>query len=203
LRGRPPRVVIALIVAVFALLGYALAGMLGWVPWRATDGATVASGIWLLLAGIGLVLGMLRVMSPAYATSRRNAHRIAVRARVLLDGVGGELVDISVGGAAVGFPPGSAPVADEVELKLPGAAPVRMITTFKAATKPADQADIVSMRLAEGDWEGYRTLSMWLFNTPMGALSGVPRGVPVVAVTRTQHTSRVLGTLVSHESTAN
>jgi len=203
LRGRPPRVVIALIVAVFALLGYALAGMLGWVPWRATDGATVASGSWLLLAGIGLVLGMLRVMSPAYATSRRNAHRIAVRARVLLDGVGGELVDISVGGAAVAFPRGSAPVGDEVELKLPGAAPVRMITTVKTVAKPAEQADIVSMRLTEGDWEGYRTLSMWLFDTPLGALSGVPRGVPVVAVTRTQHTSRMLASLVSHESTAS
>jgi cellulose synthase (UDP-forming) len=196
LRGRPPRVVIALIVAVFGLLGYALAGALGWVPWRATDGATVASGIWLLLAGIGLVLGVLRVMSPAYATSRRNAHRIAVRAPVLLDGVAGELVDISVGGAAVRFPRGTVPTAEEVELTLPGATPVRMLTSVSQVAKPAHQADVVSMRLAEGDWEGYRTLSMWLFDTPAGALSGVPRGVPAVAVTRSQRASEALDSLV-------
>lgn len=198
-RGRPPRVVIALIVAVFGLLGYAVAGLLGWVPWRATAGATVASGIWLLLAGVGLVLGVVRVMSPAYATSRRNAHRIAVRADVLLDGIVGELVDISVGGAAVGFPPGHRPAEGPVELKLPGADPVWMITT---GTKPADQADIVSMRIADGDWESFRALSMWLFHTPAGVLRGVPRGVPAVAVTRSQYESQAVGTLVAAEPTS-
>jgi len=203
LRGRPPRVVIALIVAVFGLLGYALAGVLGWVPWRATDGATAASGVWLLLAGVGLVLGVVRVMSPAYATSRRNAHRIAVRAEVSLDGVAGELVDISVGGAAVRFPPGGAPAAGEVELTLPGAAPVRMIASVTTITKPAEQGVIVSLRLADGDWEGYRTLSLWLFDTPAGALRGVPRGVPAVAVTRPRHRSRAHGTLVRQGSTAS
>jgi cellulose synthase (UDP-forming) len=198
-RGRPPRVVIALIVAVFGLLGYAVAGLLGWVPWRATAGATVASGIWLLLAGVGLVLGVMRVMSPAYATSRRNAHRVAVRADVSLDGVAGELVDISVGGAAVGFPPGRHPVEGQVELELPGAAPVRMITT---GTKPADQAEVVSMRIEDGDWDSYRTLSMWLFHTPAGVLRGAPPGVPAVAVKRSPHESRAVGILVDSDATA-
>ncbi len=196
LLGRPPRVVIALIVAVSAVLGYAVAGMLEWVPWRATDGATVASGVWLLFACVGLVLGVVRVMSPAYATSRRNAHRIAVRAKVWLDGMEGDLVDISVGGAAVAFPRGSAPVADEVELTLPGAAPVRMIT-LTTVTRPEEQADVVPMRLVANDWEAYRTLSMWLFHTPSGVLDGVPRGVPAVAARRTQHDSRALGALVA------
>jgi cellulose synthase (UDP-forming) len=196
-RGRPPRVVIALTVAVFGLLGYAVAGLLGWVPWRATPGATLASGIWLLLAGVGLVLGIKRVMSPAYATSRRNAHRIAVRAEVLLDGVAGELVDISVGGAAVAFPRGRRPVGGQVELTLPGAAPVRMITT---GTKSADRADIVSMRIEDGDWDSYRALSMWLFHTPAGVLRGIPRGVPAVAAKRSQHESQVVGILVDPES---
>jgi cellulose synthase (UDP-forming) len=198
LRGRPPRVVIALIVAVFALLGYSAAGALGWVPWRATAGATVASGIWLLLAGVGLLLGVVRVMSPAYATSRRNAHRIAVRSRVSLDGVDGELVDISVGGAAVRFPTGGAPVAEHVELSLPRAAPVRM-SVVRTSTEPSGTNDIVSMRLADGDWEGFRTMCLWLFHTPAGALDGVPPGVPVVAATRPRRTSRRLGSLIADE----
>jgi len=198
-RGRPPRVVIALIVAVFSVLGYSVAGLLGHVPWRATPGATVASGIWLLLAGAGLVLGVLRVMSPAYASSRRNAHRIAVRAAVSLDGVDGELVDISVGGAAVRFASGTAPEAHEVGLSLPGAAPIPM-TVVRTAGEPSGQGDIVSLRVADGDWPALQTMSMWLFHTPPGALDGVQADVPAVAATRQRRTSRALGTLIAAEA---
>jgi cellulose synthase (UDP-forming) len=201
LRGRPPRVVVALIVAVAAVLGYAVLGVLGLVPWRATDGATVASGVWLLLAEVGLVLGVLRVISPAYATSRRNAHRIAVRARISLDGVDGELVDISVGGAAVRFSDGSAPATDEVELGLPGATPVTM-SVVRTVHEPSGEADIVSLRVPDGDWAGFRTMSMWLFHTPAGTLTGLPPGVPAVAAMRHQRTSQAFSTLVAEGRSA-
>ena len=183
LRGRPPRVVIALILGVLALLVYSSLGVLDLVPWRATDGATVASGIWLLLAEIGLVLGALRVISPAYATTRRNAHRIAVRASVSLDGVEGELVDISVGGAAVRFPLGSTPATNDVALVLPGATPIPMVVV-RTVRDPSGQGEIVSLRVPDGDWVGFRTMSMWLFHTPPGTVDGVPSGVPAVAATR-------------------
>jgi cellulose synthase (UDP-forming) len=199
LRGRPPGVVIVLILTVFAVLIYSMAGALGWVPWRATAGATVASGIWLLLAGGGLVLGALRVMAPAYATSRRNSHRIAVRAEVLIDGVEGELVDISVGGAAVRFPEGSAPAAEVVELHLPGAAPVPL-TVVRIAHEPSSCDEIVSLRVADGDWAALHAMSMWLFHTPPNALDGVPSGVPAVSATRRRYTSRALGVLVANGS---
>lgn len=201
LRGRPPRVVVVLISAVFALLAYSVAGALGWVPWRATAGATVASGIWLLLAGVGLLLGVVRVMSPAYATSRRNAHRIAVRAPVSLGDLEGELVDISVGGAAVRFPIGSPPITDDVQLTLPGAAPVRM-SVIRTVTDAFQHADVVSLRVADGDWDGLRTLSLWLFDTPKGVLEGLPPGVPAVAAVRPRGTSRALGTMITREPVA-
>lgn len=200
-RGRPPRVVIVLIVVVFAVLFYALAGVLGWVPWRATAGATLASGIWLLLAGIGLVYGTVRVMAPAYATSRRDAHRIAVRARVLTDGGYGDLVDISVGGAAVRFPRGSAPSGPAVTLHLPGAAPVQL--TAVRSTRTDDGDEIISMRVADGDWAAFRIMSMWLFHTPPGALDSVPPGVPAVAVTERRRVSRALGILIAEHSAAD
>ena len=196
LRGRPPRVVVALILAVFALLAYALAGALGLVPWRATHGATVASAAWLMLAEIGLVLGVVRVMSPAYATSRRNAHRIAIRARVSLAGVDAELVDISVGGAAVRFPRGAVPGTGVVELSLPGAAPVPM-SVVHTVHDPSGGGDVVSLRVGDTDWAAFGTMSMWLFHTPPGAVDGIPAGVPAVAATRQRRTSRALAALVA------
>lgn len=158
----------------------------------------MASGIWLLLAEVGLVLGVLRVMSPAYASSRRNAHRIAVRATVSLDGVEGELVDISVGGAAVRFPSGSTPASSDVELSLPGATPVEMVVV-RTVQEPSDQTEIVSLRVPDDDWVGFRTMSMWLFHTPPGAVDGIPRGVPAVAATRHQRSSRAFSTLITGE----
>lgn len=196
LRGRPPRIVTVLIVAIFGVLFYSVVGVLGWVPWRATAGATVASGVWLLLAGIGLVFGAVRIMAPAYATSRRNSHRIAVRAEVQLDGVAGELVDISVGGAAVRLPEGTDPTAGVVELHLPGAAPVRL-TVVRSTTARSSGDEIVSMRVVDGDWAAFRALSMWLFHTPRGVLDGIPPGVPAVAAVRRRRISRSLGVLIA------
>ncbi len=195
-RGRPPLIVTVLIVVIFGVLLYSLAGALGWVPWRATAGATVASGIWLLLAEIGLVYGAARVMAPAFATSRRNAHRTAVRASVLIDGRQGELVDISVGGAAVRFPEGAAPTAGVVELHLPGAAPVRL-TVVRTIRSHTSSDEILAMRAEVGDWAAYHAISMWLFHTPPHVIEGIPPGVPAVAATRRRRTSRSLDVLIA------
>jgi cellulose synthase (UDP-forming) len=200
-RSRPPYIVTALIAILFGVLLYSLAGALGWVPWRATAGATVASGVWLLLAGIGLVYGAARVMAPAYATSRRNAHRVAVRANVVIDGTEGELIDISIGGAAVRFPEGSEPTCQVVELILPGAAPVRL-TVVRTVTAPSSRDKIVSMRVVHDDWAAFHAISMWLFHTPPGAVDGIPAGVPAVAAVRRRRTARSLGVLIAEHSPA-
>jgi len=200
-RGKVPRVVIVLIVAVFAVLGYSLAGTLGLVPWRATTGATVASAAWLLLAGIGLVLGAVRVLSPAYATTRRNAHRIALRAPVSIDGTGGELVDISVGGAAVRLP-ANPPLTDVVELVLPQASPVRM-RVVRHSKLPGDAGSVVALRVADDDWAALRTMSLWLFHTPTGAINGIPPGIPAVAAVRRRYRSQALGRIIAERESAH
>ena len=109
LRGRVPRVLLVLIVVVTGALVYAAAGVLGWVPWRTNATSTIASGAWLAVADIVLILGTRRITDTDYSTSRRNAHRVAITAAVTMDGVDGTLVDISVGGVAVAFPAGTAP----------------------------------------------------------------------------------------------
>jgi len=182
LRGRTPRILIVMVVLITAVILYAAAGLAGLVPWRTTPGSTVASGAWLVLAGAVLVLGTRRIRAAEFATSRRNAYRIEVAAPVEAEGVRGELLDISVGGAAVRFPHGTLPASGEVMLRLPGAAPVRLQVI--RATEQPDGTQIASLRASTDDWAVHRALSLWIFHTPAGALPDFPPGVPAAASLR-------------------
>ena len=171
-----------MVVLISLVILYAAAGLAGLVPWRTTPGSTVASGAWLVLAGVVLVLGTRRIRAAEFATSRRNAYRFEVDAPVESDGVRGELLDVSVGGAAVRFPQGTLPPSGFVPLRLPGAAPVRLEVI--RVTDETDGSQVASLRAADGDWDAYRVLSMWIFHTPAGALPDFPAGVPAAASLR-------------------
>ena len=180
-RGRAPSVLWALTAVVVLVLAYAAAGTAGRVPWRTTADSTVASGIWLALAGVVLIGGTLRIRAAEYATSRRNAHRVAVRAAIRVDHIAGELVDISVGGASVRFPRGSLPEVGLVEFELPGARPIKM--EMVRVQHPSTEFELASVQADLGDWAAYREMSLWMFHTPSTAQIGLPPGVPVVAST--------------------
>jgi cellulose synthase (UDP-forming) len=184
LRGRAPTAVWVLVWVMVAVAVYALLGLSGLVPWHVDPASTVASGLWLVLAGTVLVLGVRRIQSDSYATSRRNAHRFSVQATVSVGAVEGELVDISVGGAAVRFPRGVTPPDGDVELLLPGADPVTL-QTVRMTTGDDGTSTVATFQIRYGDWDAYRTVSMWLFHTPAGAVEGLPAGVPAVAVSDT------------------
>ena len=102
-----PTILLALLGLMAAVVLYALVGLTDWVPWHVTPAAAAASGVWLILAGIVLVLAIRRIQSPDFATSRRNAHRVPLSVSVSVNGIDGELTDISVGGAAARFPHGA------------------------------------------------------------------------------------------------
>jgi cellulose synthase (UDP-forming) len=178
-RGRTPRVVWLLIGAVSAIIGYAGLGLAGLVPWPTSPGATVSSGVWLLLADVVLILGTRRIRDEAYATSRRNAYRVNVSADVELSGSPAELVDISVGGVLVRSSGRPLPASGDVTLRLPGADPIRLAVVRVRSDRAGA---IVSLRVREADWDAYRVLSLWMFHTPSGVARGIPAGVPVVAV---------------------
>lgn len=177
-RSRIPNVLVVLLVCLTAVLGYAAAGLADLVPWRATPGATVASGIWLLIAAFTVAVGMRRIRAVEFASSRRNAHRFDVSAPVRVDGSLAELVDISVGGMQVRLldrdPVGSAPVYVE----LPGAPPVLLAKIRDGAVT---EERMLSLQVLPGDWRAMRTLSLWIFHTPRGALPTLPNGVPAAA----------------------
>ncbi len=182
IRGQAPKILTAIFASVVAVLVYAALGTQGLVPWRASDAATVASASWLVIAALVLLMGIRRISSASFATSRRNAHRIAVQAPVILGGAPGTLVDISVGGAAVSTPIGAVPVGDALELELPGIDPVRLQLVRRTANKQGGET--ISLKVPADDWSTMRTLSMWVFDTPPGAVPGLPESVPAVAVTQ-------------------
>jgi hypothetical protein len=93
---------------------------------------------------------------------------------------------ISVGGVRVQLPAREVPGSGTVQLGLPGADPV-VLTLVRAIADPDPDADadsrLVSLQVTPGDWAAMRTLSLWLFHTPAGAVSNLPDGVPAVAST--------------------
>jgi cellulose synthase (UDP-forming) len=180
--GRVPRVLLVLMAGLAAVVGYAAAGLAGLVPWHTSPGATAASGAWLLIAATTVGLGTRRIRAAEFASSRRNAHRFAVQAKVTVDGYPTDLVDVSVGGVCVRLPIHDGPGPGLVELALPGAEPVKLSLV---RTKLGDDPDgqLVSLRALPGDWAAMRTLSLWLFHTPPGAVSDLPDGVPAAAST--------------------
>lgn len=178
-RGRAPVVVWALIWVMVAVALWALLGVSGLVPWQLEPSSTVVSGMWLVLAGTVLVMGTRRIQADVYATSRRNAFRFRVRATVTIGTVEGELVDISIGGAAVRLPTGTMPASSDVELTLPGAAPLTL-QTVRVVSSDAD-TETVSLQVRFGDWAAYRAIALWLFHTPPGVVHGLPDGTPAVA----------------------
>jgi cellulose synthase (UDP-forming) len=180
-RGRPPRILWVLAAAVGGICTYAGAGVGGWVPWRTSTPATVASGLWLALAGVVLLLGVRRIRAPRYATSRRNGYRVPFTTPVYLDGSSGRLVDVSVGGAAVRLDPGSVEPGRFVMLDLPSDVSVK--TEVVAVRNDSLDRRTISVRVPDGDWEGYGKLALWLFHTPAGQIPELPPGVPIAAAT--------------------
>jgi len=90
-------------------------------------------------------------------------------------------------------PKGTLSASGEVEVALPGAAPIEL-ATVRIISAPGASSDVVSLRIRYGDWTAYRTLSLWLFHTPAGVVTGLPAGAPAVAAERIG-TSRRTSTL--------
>jgi cellulose synthase (UDP-forming) len=179
-RGRVPAVIWMMNGFVAAVIGYAAAGIAGVVPWRTPAASAVASGVWLVFALVVLAAGTARIRANRFATSRRNAYRVRATCPVVVDGIDGELVDISVGGAAVRFPGQTLPLVGMVQVALPGAMPVKM--SMARLPHEADGHQYASLQVPAGDWEVHRVVALWMFHTPDGVVPELPPGTPLVAL---------------------
>jgi cellulose synthase (UDP-forming) len=178
-RGAAPRLLSAIATVIAGVIVYAVAGVLHAVPWRTNLPSTVASGVWLVIAEVGLLCALRRIRARRYANTRRDAPRMPFATDVFVDGVPGRLIDVSVGGAAVMLAPGRPMSTGLVDLELPGASPVKM----EALTMPRGDNNLVALRILDDDWESRRALSLWLFHTPSDVIPELPPGVPIAAVT--------------------
>lgn len=176
--GRPPHILPALAIIAFTICAYAVAGVAGLVPWRTAPESTIASGLWLALAGSVLLFGMARIRATRFATSRRSAHRFPVATTLRLDGVAGQVIDASVNGIAARFPPNCSLPVGLATVELPGCSLLKM---EQVRSHPGSGA--ISLRVSPGDWRSLATLALWLFHTPSGIDPGLPDGVPIVART--------------------
>ncbi len=188
-RGHVPSILWWLLGVIVAVILYAGVGVAGLVPWNSSPASTVTAGAWVVLAGAVLVMGIRRIQAVQFATSRRNAYRVGVRAPITLNGVEGELVDISLGGVAVAVPTGALPAASEIELMLPGQREPIVLEAVRVRNEGA--VEIASFRVRFGDWPAYRVIALWLFHTPAGVIEGLPDGVPVVALRHAARSSRI------------
>jgi cellulose synthase (UDP-forming) len=140
----------------------------------------MASGLWLALAGAVLLVGTRRIRAAQYATSRRNAYRAHVPSTIQIDDFEGELVDISVSGAAVRFRHGTLPQQGLVQVSLPGTRDMKMELVRVNASQPG--SELASLRVTDGDWRAIGTISLWLFHTAPGAVPGLAAGVPAIGL---------------------
>jgi cellulose synthase (UDP-forming) len=76
------------------------------------------------------------------------------------------------------------------------------LTVVRRTSVPASSDEVLSMKVVQDDWAAFHAISMWLFHTPPGAISGIPAGVPAVAAVQRRRTARSLGTLISEHSPA-
>jgi cellulose synthase (UDP-forming) len=181
MRGRIPRFLLILTAIIFAVIAYAVAGVLGWVPWRTDPASTVAATAWLGVAGIILVLGIRRIRAAQYATSRRDAYRVGLTTEVYVDGLPARLQDISMGGASVRLS-SNASVQNVVNLKLPGTTEIPL-DVVRVTREPSGSL-IASLQIRPKDWKTYQVIALWLFHTPHGVIPGWPPGIPAVASLR-------------------
>ena len=188
-RGHVPRILWWLLGLIVAVVLYAALGVAGVVPWQSSPSSTVTAGAWVVLAGVVLLMGIRRIQAVQFATSRRNAYRVGVRAPITVNGTAGELVDISLGGVAVSMPAGALPPASEIALVLPGQGEPILLETVRVRGEGA--SEIASFRVRFGDWAAYRVIALWLFHTPAGVTEGLPDGVPVVALRTGPRSTRI------------
>lgn len=177
-RGRVPGQLWVLVGVAAAVLTYAVLGLTGRVPWRTSQASIFAPGLWMVVATTVLLGTVRRIRDPAYAATRRVAYRVPVHAPVRVNGMWGELVDVSVGGVAVRVPLGVLPESGSVQLRLPATADLALQIVRVARD---DDLDEVSFQVTPGDWATFRELGLWLFHTPPGVIDGLPLGAPAVA----------------------
>ncbi|MGZ6733711.1 MAG: glycosyltransferase family 2 protein [Nocardioides sp.] len=175
--SRVPIVLDVLAIIVGSVLVYGVISLFVTLPWHTNRTATLTGGVWLVWAAVLLLLGMARVRSPEFHSTRRVAHRFDVPAIAVVDGHRARLENVSTTGVAVTFEGERPSSAAAVVVTLPGGANATMDLVRADGAYAAYQVD-------EDDYAGIRALAEWIFLTPPHRDHSVPAGIPAAAMMR-------------------
>ncbi len=175
-RARVPVVLVALLVLLVAAVVYAGLSLAGLTPTHyVVTGTAVVPLVWLGVTAGFVVAAVLRIRDPRYGTERREGHRFDLAVLALLDGLPGTVVDVSLGGARVRLPEGSAVLPVGTESWLAMWVPDRKRPVITPVVVRSRQGTHHRLEFAARDWPALAAIATTAMG--VGALKwGVARG---------------------------
>ncbi len=163
-RAPIPRLVSALLVASLAASGWMVATLAGLTPMRYPDpGVAVGACAFLAVNASLLGLAALRIHSPRFAPSRRNAVRLPVLVRASLAGTACVVADLSLAGARVVWQAGRpVPQRGTLVVQLPAGAVALEVEHRRTGPATTDGGQEIGVRYVPGQTTAVARLALAL-----------------------------------------
>ncbi|MGY1631546.1 glycosyltransferase [Geodermatophilus sp. SYSU D01186] len=157
-RARVPWTLSALGVVLLAAVVYAGLTLAGLTPTEyPVSGTAVVPLLWLLVTAGFVATAIARIRSSRFGTERREGHRFPIAFPATLDGLPGQMVDVSLGGAQVRVP--GEPLAVGTETLLAMWVPDRQEPIIFEVTVRSVQEDRHRLQFRVRDWRALAALS--------------------------------------------
>ncbi|SDY13907.1 PilZ domain-containing protein [Modestobacter sp. DSM 44400] len=159
-RARVPRVLLLLAVVLTGAAGYAALTLAGVVPGHAQLRGTMLVPLMWLLVTVGFAwTAIARIRSTRFSSERWEGHRFPVTFPATLDGLPGQLLDVSLGGAQVRLPGSGEGLAPGSDTLLAMWVPDRTEPIIMQVTVRSKQDDRHRVQFLERDWRALAALS--------------------------------------------
>lgn len=163
IRVDAPRVLVVLLALILLGLVVGVAIVLLGGPIAYDQPLMAASAaIWGVLNAALLIAAIRRITHERYAGERRASVRFAVTGRALLDGAAVHLRDVSLTGARLEAPAGSAIAGSTVQVRVDG---VDLAAEVRAVEAMPEGREMVRVRFDDGDRRRLADLALALFRT--------------------------------------
>jgi cellulose synthase (UDP-forming) len=181
-RVHVPRLLVVVLIAHLAALGWYGATVLGWTPvtYR-IPGVAHGAAFWAVFNGVLVVSAIARIRSSRFAADRRASHRHRLRVPGHLDGRTVDVTDLSLTGAQLELHRGALPIVGDVcrlqvALGDHGANLAAAVRSVRPSATDPDRA-VVGLAFAAGQLDAQARLTLGLFNAAAGTGTTPPAPV--------------------------